>query len=160
MLTMVKIAIKFPATKEALGNRVREPAAERAQFAHRQGVEEEHVQEEIDHDHDRRADGERSRHVPARVANLLGDVGGCVPPRIAEHHGNQRHEPARRGDRRRLRAAQVAPVPRPKREANRNEDHDGRNLEGREHVVHEAPGAVQVNCRERRNGRDRDDGLR
>ena len=87
MLTMVKIAMRLPATNPnrcSATMSVSRPL-QRRQVADGHRVEVERVERHVDrHDADR-AEPQRKRHVTARMTNLLGDVRRGVPPGVREH---------------------------------------------------------------------------
>ena len=85
-LTIVKIATSVAGgePEQPLGDDVEQPAAGSAASSRdRQRVQIQRVQRDVDDDHRDGAEPERERHVAARIAHLLGDIGRGVPTRVA-----------------------------------------------------------------------------
>ena len=104
---------------------------------HRQDVQIERVQEEVDGDDRQGAEAKGKRQIAAGLANLFGKVRGGIPARIGEHHRDERQQP---------RPANTGPAVCPvhgsssKAEPQRNEDHERANLEHRQDVPDETAG--------------------
>ena len=134
--------------EQPIGDDVEHAALHRRQFADREHVQIQHVEQQVDRDDGGRAERERQRHVAPGIADLLGHVGGGVPARVGEHHGDEREQPVagRPLPARRRRGSRTAPVPNAKPES--DEQQKRRDLQRREHVAHDAagPDAADVNA--------------
>ena len=120
--------------EQPIGDDVEDAAFHGGKLPDRQHVQEQQVQQEVDCDDRERAEGQRARNVPARVRDLFGDVRRGVPPRVGEHHRNEREQPGAARDRTAA-LTEIRRRPRTEREAERDEEQQRGHLESGQQVA-------------------------
>ena len=153
MLIIVSAAIRLPAAGPNRRSAITSTTlpCEPGEVADRHRVDVEDVEQSVHDDHRGGAEPQRPGHEARRIAHLLGDVGGRVPARVAEHHRHQREQPAGRRDAAGV-GGEVGDVAFAEREAEADEQQERRHLRAGEHVLQEAAGAHAPDVHERQRG--------